>query len=57
MKTKTYLNGSGSTVEQGIARIEQRLNRLREDLKDLHQRKPENGFKKFTQNIFDRRQN
>lgn len=54
---KTKVNGSKETPAETVARIEQRLNRLREDLKNVHQRKPENGFKKFTQNIFDRRQN
>lgn len=56
MKSKTYLNGSRETPAQAVARIEERLNKLRNDLQALkNPRKPTNGFKNFANGLIERR--
>lgn len=51
-------NGSTESLPETIERIEARIKRLQDDLKNLHHGKqnPENGFARFLKTI-DRRQN
>lgn len=51
------VNGSKETPAETVARIEQRLNKLLDDLQQMKHPKPTNGFKHFLETNVIRRQN